>query len=174
MEEIKQKASGLIKSADADRANAGESEEEQLQGLYWQLTTREIYSEMLNKMLKVVEDLNKNREGPNVDDLKNKDIRQLIYQQKRLMLQQFIDPERGIEVWSKQWPYMVVLLLLAPRLITNPAQLSSVIHYQAIIGGILTFLLLFTVANIVTIGTTVGVIIATIMVSHMKNSMKKS
>jgi DNA invertase Pin-like site-specific DNA recombinase len=34
-------------------------------------------------------------------DLANKEISQLMYQQKRVLFQQYFDPERGIEVWSK-------------------------------------------------------------------------
>ena len=59
--------------------------------LYWQLDAAKTVQEVTESLLEFIEDLSKNREGPNVDDLKNKDIRQLMHQQKRLMFQQFID-----------------------------------------------------------------------------------
>ena len=34
-------------------------------------------------------------------DLTNKEISQLMYKQKRIIFQQYLDSERGIEVWSK-------------------------------------------------------------------------
>ena len=34
-------------------------------------------------------------------DFDNKEISQLIYQQKRIIFQQYLDSERGVEVWNK-------------------------------------------------------------------------
>jgi site-specific DNA recombinase len=35
------------------------------------------------------------------EDFENKEISQFMYQQKRIIFQQYLDPERGIEVWNK-------------------------------------------------------------------------
>jgi hypothetical protein len=101
IKELSQKASGLVESANTDRAMAGDSEEENLRALLKQLYATKTNIEVLDLSLKIIEELKKNREGPTADDLIYKGIRQLIFQQKRLILQQFIDPERGIDIWSK-------------------------------------------------------------------------
>jgi DNA invertase Pin-like site-specific DNA recombinase len=50
-------------------------------------------------------------------DLVNKEISQLMYQQKRVLFQQYLDPERGIEVWSKD---RFEIHLSIPKAVSNP------------------------------------------------------
>ena len=55
------------------------------------------------------------------------------------------DPQLGYQQWSKQWPYMIVLLILAPRLITNHYEVTKLFLPHAIVGGIISIMLLTTV-----------------------------
>ena len=51
------------------------------------------------------------------EDFENKDISQLIYQQKRIIFQQYLDPERGIEAWSKD---RFEIHLSIPKTVSDP------------------------------------------------------
>jgi len=51
------------------------------------------------------------------EDFDNKEISQFMYQQKRVIFQQYLDPERGIEVWSKD---RFEIHLSIPKAISDP------------------------------------------------------
>jgi len=92
-------ANHLVKSEDAKLI--GESETEKLQKILSQLKARKVKKKTLDIIGQVIEDLE--AKSPLTDaDRKNPDIAQLIFQQKRLMLQKFINqsPDKSLRAFG--------------------------------------------------------------------------
>ena len=101
MKEDDQREYQLAESALAHASKTGDPWEEEIRAHFKQLDDLKKYNESLEESLEIVEELRKTGKAPNADELSTKEIGQFIYQQKRVILQQYIDPERRIQVWSK-------------------------------------------------------------------------
>ena len=54
-------------------------------------------------------------------------------------------PDISLKLWASRWPYIVMMIMLAPLLVTKAKDLRSVYTGLFLIGGILSVLLLFFV-----------------------------
>ena len=91
MKEDDQREYGLAESALAHASKTGNPWEEELRAHFKQLDDLKKYNESLEESWEILDNIEKNGKAPTADELNNKDIWQLTFQQKRLMLQQFND-----------------------------------------------------------------------------------
>jgi hypothetical protein len=66
----------------------------------FQLWALDAADAIYKEIMKIIEAL-KTEVTISPEDFRNKDIPQFLYQQSRIIFQQYLDPERGIEVWNK-------------------------------------------------------------------------
>jgi hypothetical protein len=91
MKEDDQREYRLAETALAHASKTGDPWEEELRAHFKQLDDLKKYNGSLEESWEILDNIEKNGKAPNADELNNKDIWQLTFQQKRLILQKFID-----------------------------------------------------------------------------------